>query len=190
MERHPISDSRLLLLGRLQNLCMFCYYPLEHIWWLSSHDIVPLSKDSQNKASLLSSRLWMAYVSLYFLHLGIEWRILRARERSLRKDFVSATTSTVGDLADDLERSVSRLKGERGMWRLNFCELAQVLLPKCCCEANPSVAFDSGMNLAYFPLTIHWSFPQLNLLNEGQVALCGTLAGLLQLRKAWKGTAL
>lgn len=46
------------------------------------------------------------------------------------------------------------------------------------------------MNLAYFPLTLHWSFPRWNLLDEGQVALFGTIAGLLQLQKAWSATSL
>ncbi|KAI9025488.1 peroxisomal biogenesis factor 11 [Hyaloraphidium curvatum] len=160
MEHNPPSNPRLLALGRLQNLCMYFYYPLEHVYWLGKHGVIPISKETQDRASLLSVRLWMTYVILYFLHLAEEYRVLGLRQTQL------ALKSTESLDGSDMERSMARLRNDRQAWGLNFL-----------------------MNLAYFPLTLHWSLPDRKLLDEGQVAFFGTAAGLLQLQKAWRGTA-
>ena len=44
------------------------------------------------------------------------------------------------------------------------------------------------VNVAYAPMTLHWSFEQ-GLLNEGLIGAFGILAGALGLREAWRQTA-
>ena len=43
-------------------------------------------------------------------------------------------------------------------------------------------------NLAYFPLTVHWSFEERGLLGDRAVAVLGMVAGGVGLRRAWRET--
>lgn len=60
---HPPTRA-LLTIERLQGWSMLAYYPLEHVYFLASHKMLPwkLSSRTLNKISLWSCRFWAAYV--------------------------------------------------------------------------------------------------------------------------------
>ena len=75
---------------------MLAYYPLEHLYYLRSHGILPSTiasplslfpsvKLDANKLAKWSSRFWMLYVVLHFAHLKEDKKLLEERQRSLRK---------------------------------------------------------------------------------------------------------
>ena len=92
---------------------MLAYYPLEHLYYLVSHSIIPSEITLPSLASLLpfssseakaqplsidagvlsrtSTRLWAVYVFLQLAHLREDQRLLTITQRSLSK-------SKVGDL--------------------------------------------------------------------------------------------
>lgn len=88
---------------------MLCYYPLEHIYWLLTHSIIPQTfslptvisklrssaKGPSDTVTLdaglisrLSTRFWAAYIFLQFLHLREDRRLLKMHEREMNKSKV------------------------------------------------------------------------------------------------------
>ncbi|KAJ3101529.1 hypothetical protein HDU97_001278 [Phlyctochytrium planicorne] len=70
-EENPPATPYLKLLYRLQNLVNLAYYPLEHIWWLGAHKVIPISEKTLNS------------VVLYFLQLQQEASSLARRSKAL-----------------------------------------------------------------------------------------------------------
>ncbi|ESK90919.1 glutamyl-trna amidotransferase subunit a [Moniliophthora roreri MCA 2997] len=99
LERSPQPTRSLLNIERLQGWSMLGYYPLEHLSFLRSNDIIPsqlsarlspLAKPKQlnidaGELSLWSCRCWAAYVVLQFAHLREQRKLLQTRQRNLRK---------------------------------------------------------------------------------------------------------
>ncbi|ORX82080.1 hypothetical protein K493DRAFT_326973 [Basidiobolus meristosporus CBS 931.73] len=85
VERSPPASRTLLWVERLQNLSMVIYYPLEHIYWLGAHNVIPLSTEKTNKISLWSCRFWAAYVVLQFIHSYEEYRLWNVKRIGLLK---------------------------------------------------------------------------------------------------------
>lgn len=96
---------------------MLCYYPLEHVYWLLVHSIIPSTvspplgvplKPSEPKPtkitldagviSRVSTRFWAVYVLLQFLHLREDRRLLKVRERAVNKSKVHLGWSQCGDV--------------------------------------------------------------------------------------------
>lgn len=82
-ETNPPANPVLRLLTRLQNVTNLVYYPLEHIYWLSLHNVIKLSDSMRNKIGMWSCRFWAAYVVLYFVQLYQEAMMLVKRQRAL-----------------------------------------------------------------------------------------------------------
>ena len=117
---------------------MLAYYPLEHVYYLGSHGIIPtvitspfslftskkrkLSLDL-NTLGLWSCRFWAVYVALHFAHLLEDRKLLKQRYNFLRKAKGTGLTQ-----AEKLEI--------RQRWDAFWSEVV--------------------INLGYFPLTIHW----------------------------------
>ncbi|KAK9764698.1 hypothetical protein K7432_007601 [Basidiobolus ranarum] len=85
VERDPPASRTLLWVERLQNLSMVLYYPLEHVYWLAAHQIIPVSTAKNNKISLWSCRFWAAYVILQFVHSYEEYRLWHVKRIGLLK---------------------------------------------------------------------------------------------------------
>jgi hypothetical protein len=118
---------------------MLAYYPLEHIYYLCSHGLIPSSIPSLSslfsttgKPILLntsaigkwSCRFWALYVVLQFAHLQDDRKLLQLRERSLVKAKGKAPA-----VAGELEELRKR-------WDSYWNEIIT--------------------NIGYLPLTIHW----------------------------------
>ena len=113
LERNPPPTRQLHTIERLQGWSMLCYYPLEHVYYLLSHSIIPSQfarpsffslfssktaepKDSTinlnaGEISRLSVRFWALYVFLQFAHLREDRKLLMQRERALGKSKVNVS---------------------------------------------------------------------------------------------------
>lgn len=100
LERNPQPTRNLLTIERLQGWSMLGYYPLEHLSYLSSRNIIPTTLPavtshftSSSKPVTLdpgvlgmwSSRFWALYVVLQFAHLREDRKLLQLRQRALRQ---------------------------------------------------------------------------------------------------------
>ena len=66
-EANPPPTAFLRFLYRAQNLVNLGYYPLEHIYWLGAHKVIPISDEKLAKIGMWSCRFWAAYVSILFI---------------------------------------------------------------------------------------------------------------------------
>jgi hypothetical protein len=138
LERSPPATRNLLTIERLQGWSMLAYYPLEHVYYLGSHGIIPtvitspfsLFTSKKRKLSLdldtiglWSCRFWAVYVVLHFAHLLEDRKLLKQRYNSLRKAKGTGLTPA--------EKSEMRQR-----WDAFWSEVV--------------------INLGYLPLTIHW----------------------------------
>jgi hypothetical protein len=85
IEHNPPTSRLSLNIERIQNWCNVIYYPLEHIYWLGAHNVIPLSEEKTNRISIWSCRFWAAYVMLEFARLADQWMQLKQRETNLIK---------------------------------------------------------------------------------------------------------
>ena len=138
LERSPQPTRKLLTIERLQGWSMLAYYPLEHIYYLCSHGVVPSTIPSLsslfsatakpirlnlNALGMWSCRFWALYVVLQFAHLHEDRKLLKIRERSLRK--------AKGTGPSHLEKEELRHR-----WDAYWNEVV--------------------VNIGYLPLTVHW----------------------------------
>ena len=138
LERSPPATRTLLTIERLQGWSMLGYYPLEHLYYLVSHGIIPstirsplslfsskpkLIKLDAGKLSLWSTRFWAAYVLLHFAHLWEDRKLLIAKGRALKR-------ASKGGLSREEKLEM------RNRWDAFWSEVV--------------------INLGYLPLTIHW----------------------------------
>lgn len=137
LERNPRPTRRLLTIERLQGWSMLAYYPLEHLSYLCSHGIIPLTIPTISLFSstpkymtlnsdvlgMWSCRFWAVYVALQFAHLREDKKLLRQQERAFRKGKGTSLTST--------ERQELQQR-----WDSYWSDLIA--------------------NAGYLPLTIHW----------------------------------
>ncbi|OJA19974.1 hypothetical protein AZE42_04209 [Rhizopogon vesiculosus] len=100
MERNPPPTRTLHTIERLQGWSMLGFYPLEHLYYLRAHDLIPASIPSlfaifgrrskrisldANRLILWSCRFWLLYVVLQFAHLREDSKLLLTRQKNLRK---------------------------------------------------------------------------------------------------------
>ena len=117
LERNPPTTTELLTIERLQAWSMLAYYILEHAYYLCYHGILPskipsfrslfssvpsytvLNPDSM---AIWSCRFWALYVLLQFAHLREDWKLLKKRDKTLRK--AKGTGSNALELEDINQR--------------------------------------------------------------------------------------
>ncbi|KAL4072706.1 hypothetical protein V8B97DRAFT_1870310 [Scleroderma yunnanense] len=167
MERSPPPTRALLNIERLQGWAMLFYYPLEQLYYLRVHDIIPAtipsfvrpgSKPINLNASKLvtwSCRAWAVYVLLQFAHLIEDRKLLLVREKHLRKG-----KDVSVEEQEDLRRS----------WDSFWNEMVS--------------------NTANLPLAIHWSLENGIFKNELWPTIFALINGLAAFRGGWKATAL
>ncbi|KAJ1675496.1 hypothetical protein EV182_001155 [Spiromyces aspiralis] len=145
VEQNPSKSQTLHAIDRLQNLLLLCYYPLEHIYWLGAHKIIPISDEASLTSSIWSCRFWAGWVVVQFAHLWVERRILRKRKQA-------CLTRPCKGGANEMEAELDQIEKAERDWYI------QLLI-----------------NAAYLPLTIHWSlrnskFPEVLVGVFGSVA--------------------
>lgn len=172
LERSPPSTRNLLTIERLQGWSMLAYYPLEHLWYLLSHEIIPSTVTSPlslfsskikkvkldaDRVGMWSCRFWALYVVLHFAHLVEDRKILQQRQLMMKKAKGTGLTQT----------EKQELKQR---WDAFWSEVV--------------------INVGYLPLTIHWSLGQGLFQNEAWLGVFGLIAAVASFRTGWKATAL
>jgi len=172
LERNPPATRKLLTIERLQGWAMLAYYPLEHLYYLGSHGIIPSSISSPlslfsskkkkislnpNTLALWSCRFWAIYVFLHFAHLLEDRKLLKQRHSSIRK---AKGTGLTKEEKQEMEQR----------WDAFWSEVV--------------------VNLGYLPLTIHWSLEKGLFKNDVWVGVFGMVAAVASFRTGWKATAL
>jgi hypothetical protein len=79
-EKFPAPTQKLQWIIRLENLVNVLYYPLEHLYWLGLHSVVPISPQLRDKIGMWSCRFWASYVILYFYQLFEEYKMLQQKK--------------------------------------------------------------------------------------------------------------
>ncbi|KAK7058421.1 hypothetical protein VNI00_002055 [Paramarasmius palmivorus] len=170
LERNPQPTRNLLNIERLQGWSMLGYYPLEHLTFLRSNDVIPsqlslrvspLSKPKKldlnaGEMSLWSCRCWAAYVVLQFAHLREQRKLLQTRQRNLRKAKGSSLSTAE---KEELKKN----------WDAYWSELV--------------------MNAANFALALNDS-SRTGYMNGVWYDLITLFATALSFRSGWKATAL
>ncbi|KAF9450081.1 hypothetical protein P691DRAFT_702051 [Macrolepiota fuliginosa MF-IS2] len=171
LERNPQPTRNLHIIERLQGWSMLAYYPLEHLYYLGSHGIIPttikyplsfpLKKKminlDPNTLGIWSCRFWALYVLLQFAHLREDRKLLQSRQKALRK--AKGTGLTPSEKQEIAQR-----------WDAWWSEVV--------------------VNLGYLPLTVHWSLEQGLFKNDMWVGVFGLVAGIASFRSGWRATAL
>ncbi|KAI6042587.1 hypothetical protein EDC04DRAFT_3108713 [Pisolithus marmoratus] len=170
MERNPPPTRALLNIERLQGWSMLVYYPLEHLYYLRIHDLIPAAipsiisltgrgsrKISLNagKLAMWSCRAWAAYVVLQFAHLLEDRKLLLMKERHLKK-------------GKDVSAEERKDLGRR--WDVFWNEVIA--------------------NTANLPLAIHWSLEKGFFSNDLWPTIFALVNAMASFRSGWKATAL
>ncbi|KAF1846988.1 uncharacterized protein K460DRAFT_363103 [Cucurbitaria berberidis CBS 394.84] len=120
-----------------------------------------VGKARENKWWMWSSQLWAAYVGVELVRLGV------ARYYpSPSQDLTQTPPGDDGEKEDKIkiEERISAEKLEKWLWYKDLVS-----------------------NLAYAPMTLHWSVEE-GLLSDWGVGACGMVAGGAQLADAWRRT--
>ncbi|KAF5327595.1 hypothetical protein D9619_004113 [Psilocybe cf. subviscida] len=171
LERNPPATRNLLTIERLQGWSMLGYYPLEHLYYLRMHKIIPESIPSPttifaekkkripldvNGMALWSTRFWAAYIFLHFAHLWEDLKLLKQRHASIKKAKSTLTKEEKSEMAQ--------------RWDAFWSEVV--------------------INLGYLPLTVHWSLEKGLFSNDVWVGVFGLVAAVASFRTGWKATSL
>ncbi|KAG0006450.1 hypothetical protein BGZ65_007856 [Modicella reniformis] len=168
VDSNPSPSPRLLFIDRLQNICNLIYYPLEHIYWLGVHEVIPISMEKTNKIAIWSCRFWAAYVVLQFVHLAEEHRLYKVRLHAVEAK-VKAADKTAKETGQPVDKTEYKT------------ELAALKVEK------KGIFINTVINTGYLPLTVHWSLENSTFPDVG-VGIFGGIAALVQLYVTWKST--
>lgn len=95
LSKYPPATPKLATIERLQCYAMLAYYPLEHLFYLRMHDVIPpfIWLPFQWKPTLLhpgklvkwSCRFLAVYLLLQFAHLNEDRKLLAKKEKALAR---------------------------------------------------------------------------------------------------------
>ncbi|KAI9833244.1 MAG: hypothetical protein M1826_000157 [Phylliscum demangeonii] len=164
--RSPAADGVVRGLVAAQIVASLASQALENAAYLASHRVVRWTKPRQDRAWRWSARFWALHVLLDLLRL---WR-LRVVGMS-----ASVPASASLPLASELSEKEPAAK-----------------------ELGPVRASDDAelrewwrqlyVDLAYAPLTVHWSVPPHGVVSQLAVGLLGSVVGALQMKQLWRET--
>ncbi|KAK2460297.1 hypothetical protein APHAL10511_007686 [Amanita phalloides] len=172
LERTPQPTRKLLTIERLQGWAMLAYYPLEHLSYLRSHGIIPSNIPSP--FSLFSSvprriKLDAGKLALWSCRFWALYVILHFVHLKEDKNLLEAR-----------QRSLRKGKGTG----LNAEEKRDMR------QKRDMFWSEVVTNLAYFPLTVHWSLEKGLFKNGVWVDIFGFVAAVMSFRSGWRATAL
>jgi len=171
LERSPPPTRNLHTIERIQGWAMLGYYPLEHISYMRSHDLIPAALPSPasyvndpakpinvnaGKLGMWSCRFWALYVFMQFAHLREDRKLLLQRERSLKKGKAPAMAGELEDL--------------RRRWDAYWNEMV--------------------VNLGNLPLSVHYSLEKGIIKNDVWIGIFGLIGAIASFRSGWRATAL
>lgn len=150
------------------------YQGLENGAYLAEKGVLGWKKERIAKAWIWSGRAWCAYVALELARLGYEWGELKGQDlgRQKRKGEASRGADNEGQTLEkgELELRMGKVEddGLKERWGKWYAEV--------------------GVNVAYAPMTVHYSLEN-GILSEGAIGGLGAVVGALSIGQAWRETA-
>lgn len=172
IEQTPPASPLLKRLERIEVISNILYYPLEHIYWLGAHNVIPISQATVNKVGMWSCRFWALYVLVHFVHLAEEYRLLKIKGRRL-----------TAKLAKDGESTEKPAGSSSGVAVVT--DPASIDARASLDEEYKALALNTVVNAAHLPLTVHWSLENSGFPDVG-VGFFGTIAAAVQFYNTWK----
>lgn len=111
----------------------------------------------------------MVHVALELLRLGKDYRDFGERHVSRVE-----TTEVEGEKGTDIEETALALANEE---------------EQHAARRREKFYNDLTVNVAYAPMTVHYSFDQMGLLGEGALGLLGCIVGWSSIGRAWRESA-
>lgn len=172
----PPGDRRVRAITWGQVVACALYQGLENGAYLAGKGVLAWKEDRIARAWVWSGRAWCAYVALELARLGYEWEELTGQElgRRARKPVEVKETGVVGTEGEVVG------KGELEM-RMNKVEDEGLK------EKWGKWYRDVGVNMAYAPMTVHYSLEN-GILGEGAIGGLGAVVGALSIGQAWNET--
>ena len=149
--REMIKTKEINVLSIAMNLANVFYYPLEHVYYLGAHQVLDIDPKLRDSIGTWSVRFWAIYVGLYFVQLYKDKNSLDIKRAMIK-------SRSLDKNRDCAAKEMTEFKKEYRQFVLNAL-----------------------VNVSYFPLTLHWSFPEIGLLNDLAVSVCGIAAAAGQL---------
>ncbi|KAJ2006658.1 regulation of peroxisome size [Coemansia thaxteri] len=116
-EQFPAQTRLLKWLDRIMNTTLVCYYPLEHIYWLGAHQILPFSEKMVDFAGYWSCRFWAVWVALQFVRLGEEYRLIKGKKQNIyTRDKIDAA-----QMQGELDAVDAEVKSWKTQLLINAC---------------------------------------------------------------------
>ncbi len=153
------------------------YQGLENGAYLAGKGVLAWKKERVAKAWIWSGRAWCAYVALELARLGYELVELQEQNHGGKGEKVielekSSLAEEEGEVVEkgELELRMDKVKdkGQQERWDKWYREV--------------------GVNVAYAPMTVHYSLEN-GVLGEGAIGGLGVVVGALSIGRAWKETA-
>ncbi|AOW02340.1 hypothetical protein B0I72DRAFT_141444 [Yarrowia lipolytica] len=154
-------DKAVRVITALQVWSNLFYQPLENVAYLGMHKILPVSDAAQNSLWLHSSKLWALHVVLELIRLVVEIR-RNVKRQSIEKKAGKTTTTTDTKACNCTKLLPNFLKGLGDQWWR-----------------------DLVINLAYLPLTAHWSIDG-GIVDNLIVGFLGASAAAANVGWKWK----
>ncbi|KAI8980027.1 hypothetical protein BD414DRAFT_420869 [Trametes punicea] len=178
MERNPAPTRKLRTIERLQGWSMLAYYPLEHLYYLLSHSII------SDKLTLPSITAFIPFVRTRpnDKHIPLKLSTLGLWSTRFWAAYVVLQLAHLredGRLLRMRERTLSKTKTG-----------ASVAEKEEISRRKKALTNELIVNLAYLPLTIHWSTEKGIFENDVWLNVCGLIAGIASWRSGWEATAL
>ena len=152
------------------------YQGLENGAYLAGKGVLAWKKERIAKAWIWSGRAWCAYVALELARLGYELVELQGQNHGekgekameLEKSSLAEEEEIVEKGELELRMDKAKDKGQKERWDKWYREV--------------------GVNVAYAPMTVHYSLEN-GILGEGAIGGLGAVVGALSIGQAWKETA-
>ena len=182
----PQPIPRALIAGKLLSIGVF--QALENGVLLAGKGVLNWSPEKKSKATLWACQAWMVYTICELGRLGYEWRErdIRLKSRS-SSSLTAATAAGEKQTTNESGKDVILAEDEK---KTDTDDVA-IRSEK---EANDDAKWlhawkrDLGVNLAYAPMTVHYSFGG-GLLSEGPIAALGCVVAYMTMGEAWKASA-
>lgn len=165
------------------------FQALENGAYLAERGVLGWKKERSARAWVWSSRAWMVHVGLELVRLGYEWRQMkgqdwgRERRREMREEGALAGKDE-GGLGKEREEKAMALGEEKGELELREEKVEDEEVR----EKWVKWQRELGVNAAYAPMTVHYSF-EGGPLGEGSLGALGVVVGCLSIGRAWRNSA-
>jgi hypothetical protein len=163
LEKHPHQSESLQNIERFQAWSMLFYYGFEHLSYLSSHGIISLPKNPRISAFSSSGKLSLWSCRFWALYVVLQLLHLRFDVQALKERAIRLMKTTNGPTTQEKQE----MKAQK-----------------------ETIRNEMLVNLAWLPVSVHWSLEGGLFGNELWADVLGMIAGVLSTKAVWRATAL